>query len=747
MTCITALTVLPFTDFQKAYEDALHRGGCVDVEIVKCVTLGPPEAGKTQLKMGLLGNFEDRSIDSTGVSTRAEVAMQRLCCKKDSSYNSWELLTPDKLMQCLNITVMKQVFDFKEPSTVSYKPSLKSDVTVPTSSPVMDQGAQSLPTSQQVEDDTKAPCIDSEGEIEMDLKEQFATLNKSVQEYVAQAEATDDQVLKSYRIIHFIDSGGQPSFFDIHPVIATSSAIYFLVYNMEVGINGQPQITYRPKERKFCAKTWKARKTNLDMIKDSLTVLSGLKPKFAKTQERMYDWFEKGLPKKDVHVPFLVVGTRKNGNDSAASQQLEDGCSKLPAWNDILFNIDDEGKSLFAVDSTDRKCKGLQYVRDAVFNANCVYKLPVPISWFSCLLIFWLAASSPESQKLCVLTYADLKRLCRSLIHSDEEFKAMVRTFHILGIFSFPYLDEEDFMKPNQWKPDSNPVFTDAGILYGEVTKLLEVAFYDMKRTRCDNKVKVLQAKGTLEYDTLECLDIPDKLGSCGNFHFHLLEWLVGWGIAAKLPDVKKYFIPSVLPSCDSKELPELFPQCEIPSLAFMFCLKNTEGKKFYFVPRGIFPQLAVQLLAVRDGCEIQLNPESTRFHDRLTFVISCYSDRKCSDYNVEVVDRGDCVTISIVRAEKSGGTWCRTDCKQIIGIFKRKIEDAYKRIYDCTQVEVIAACTCTCEDDDKYPKPHKAMILLDRKLIQCLSREGWYQLKCPQSVADLLSDQGKQVH
>ena len=155
-------------------------------------------------------------------------------------------------------------------------------------------------------------------------------------------------------------------------------------------------------------------------------------------------------------------------------------------------------------------------------------------------------------------------------------------------------------MKPNQWEPDSNPVFTDAGILYGEVTKLLEVAFYDMKRTRCDEKVKVLQAKGTLEHDTLECLKIPDELGSYGNFHSHLLERLVGWGIAAKLPNEEKYFIPSVLPSCDSEELPELFPQCDIPSLAFIFCLKDTEGKEFHFVPRGIFPQLAVQLLAKR---------------------------------------------------------------------------------------------------------------------------------------------------
>ena len=108
------------------------------------------------------------------------------------------------------------------------------------------------------------------------------------------------------------------------------------------------------------------------------------------------------------------------------------------------------------------------------------------------------------------------------------------------------------------------------------------------------------------------------------------------------------------------------------------------------------------------------------------------------------MVDRGDCVTIFIVRAEESEGTWCKTDCKRIIGIFKHEIEDAYKRIYDCTQEEVIAACKCPCK---KFPEPHKAMIMLKRKLIRCLLRKDYWQLQCPQRVAELFFDQGKQVH
>ena len=40
--------VFPFPDFDKALKAALAKG-FVEAELVKCVALGPPEAGKTQL--------------------------------------------------------------------------------------------------------------------------------------------------------------------------------------------------------------------------------------------------------------------------------------------------------------------------------------------------------------------------------------------------------------------------------------------------------------------------------------------------------------------------------------------------------------------------------------------------------------------------------------------------------------------------------------------------------------------------
>ena len=68
------VNVLPFLDFQEPLKAALAKDS-VEVEIVKCVTMGPPEAGKTQLKSALTGNYDPVS-ESTPMSTRAEAVMQ-----------------------------------------------------------------------------------------------------------------------------------------------------------------------------------------------------------------------------------------------------------------------------------------------------------------------------------------------------------------------------------------------------------------------------------------------------------------------------------------------------------------------------------------------------------------------------------------------------------------------------------------------------------------------------------------------
>jgi hypothetical protein len=78
-------------DFDEALGKALSGDKCVTIDVLKVVTLGPPEAGKTQVKKALLNKF-DPSEESTNVAAQSTVMVQRYM----ESNSKWVELTLEK---------------------------------------------------------------------------------------------------------------------------------------------------------------------------------------------------------------------------------------------------------------------------------------------------------------------------------------------------------------------------------------------------------------------------------------------------------------------------------------------------------------------------------------------------------------------------------------------------------------------------------------------------------------------------
>lgn len=355
----------------------------------------------------------------------------------------------------------------------------------------------------------------------------------------------------------------------------------------------KPAITYR---KNFPTKQLhNVKQSNLDMIKDSLLFLLKLQAeihRFGRGTAPLV-WISRLYPRSANALLVLVVGTRKKDKETITSEgeKLKEECSYLPLWHKVL-HCTDTGMKLFAVESTDPTCQGVESVRKEIDRAKCTYTLPLPISWFFCQLIFWSA-----DENLHVVTFDNLQELCQQegLITDPDEFLAMVRAFHLLGIMSFPYFDQEHSLG-DQWEPQDEPVFTNPDVLYQQATKILEVVYRDMEKTSMKpdarESLSRLQSSGQLDTDTLGFLGIPDELGSYNGFHAYLLERMVHWGLAAKRTSEgaagtgrPMYFIPSCLPPC--QEEPVIFTET---SLAFTFCLLLVDDNKFHYVPRGIFP-------------------------------------------------------------------------------------------------------------------------------------------------------------
>ena len=731
-----------FTDFKKSLEAALAKGS-VKVEMVKCVTLGPPEAGKTQLKSALVGKF-DHSSESTPMSTGAEVVVQRYVHGK----STWEPLTRERLLKSLNPTV-KMFTESASPTPTEANSSMqKKEVQAVGVEPKKKKPLKTGMRKGTVVHEDTTDTLGQRADSKKALRSQFAAIRARVEVELKEADTAEAKSLDKVRIIHMVDSGGQPAFFDIHPVIATSRAVYLLVYNMEKGLDHKPAITYRKKA--FPTKQLQnTKQSNLDMIKDSLLTLHDCKQKFTALERELNHWFGESISESEDELPVLVVGTRKRKEAiPSESEKLTKECNYLPLWRKILHSTD-TGSKLFAVDSMNRDCQGVQSVRQEVDRAGCIFKLPLPVSWFLCQLIFLSV-----DDKLHVLTFSNLQDLClqEGLISNSDEFLAMVRTFHLLGIFSFPYLDQELTLR-DRWRPDDKPVFTNPDVLYQQVTKILEIAYRNLAQTPMEptarENLTALQSSGRLDSDTLGYLGIPNDLGFYSGFHVYLLERLVHWGLAAKctreisegavVTRSPTFFVPSVLPACDA--VPVI--SSESP-LSFTFCLSLADGNKVHYVPRGIFPHLVVHIEGRGYVIQKNLEPINYLFHDVALFSIK----RSCSNnmqyaYNVMVVDKMNHVTISIDPAHESKEKSSPADCRQIVSDFKHAMEATYTRIYH-SSLEVTLASKCRCNRPGT-PASHLAMIHCQdgHCEMQCLLPllPFWYD--CPLKLAALLCDQG----
>ena len=738
--------VSSFTDFKTSLEAALAKGS-IEVEVLKCVTLGPSEAGKTQLKSALIGNF-DRSSESTPMSTGAEAVMQ--CYVRGKS--TWEPLTRERLCKSLHTTVKKKMFTesaSSSPTEANSSMQRNKAQALGVEPKKIKPLKISIRKGPGVHEDAKG-ALGHREDSKKSMRKQFAAIRASVEEELKEAGTAEMRSLDKVRIIHMIDSGGQPAFFDIHPVIATSRAVYLLVYNMEEGLDHKPVITYRRKE--FPTKQLKnTKQSNLDMIKDSLLSLHDCKQKFTALEKELCHWFGDSISESADELPVLVVGTRKRMESIPhESEKLSKECSYLPLWENILHSID-TGSKLFAVESMDPGCTGVQSVRQEVDRAGCIFKLPLPISWFLCQLIFLSV-----DENLHVLTFSNLRDLClqEGIISNPDEFLAMVRTFHLLGIFSFPYLDQE-LTLCHHWRPDDMPVFTNPDVLYQQVTKILEMAYRDLAKTPMEPKARqsltALQSSGRLDSDTLGYLGIPDDLGFYSGFHAYLLERLVHWGLAGKpTTEISKgaavngratFFIPSVLPSCDEEPV----TSSESP-LSFTFCISLAHGSKVHYVPRGIFPHLVVHIKGHAHGYVILENMEYRNylFRDVALFSIEpSHSNKMQYAYNVMVVDKMDHVTISIDPAHESKEKSSLADCRQIVSDFKHAMEATYTRIYHST-LEVTLASECRCNRRE-MPASHLAVIHCQggHCELQCLFLPVWRD-DCPSKLAALLFDQGR---
>ena len=238
--------LLIFVEWQLAYQESLRKHGSVSVEVTPCIFIGPPESGKSTLKHLMVHNAPKAVKTSTAVLETPEVVTKRPTpavvpkqTNEDFSAeqyvvgectSAWQLVDSDIMRKALHTCIANQAYDEKDqyPAGVEAKGTGEEEHEA-----VMETKMDSSPLLSQLE------AKKDQSDIAL-LNKQYSKLQKKLEE-----EGKHFFELKNAVFIHLLDTGGQPSFQDVLPLLLKVPCTYVQVFNAARSLDERVPISYR----------------------------------------------------------------------------------------------------------------------------------------------------------------------------------------------------------------------------------------------------------------------------------------------------------------------------------------------------------------------------------------------------------------------------------------------------------------------------------------------------------------------
>ena len=664
------------------YEEAIQKQGSVDVTINRNIFMGPPATGKSCLKHLLVHNRPKEVKISTPVMAKPEVVSAEKCAVERTSI--WLPLTDVKMASCLayqyHVTVAKpkapQEDHLAKPNqpVTEVNQSVTSDIPSRTSREEVSPTAgdaplpmpSALPTSQSVF------FLEAHSSFMRDLG----------------AGLEEELRLNGARFVHLLDTGGQPSFQDVLPLLLDIPCTYVHVFNAALDLDQLVPITYRPNESTE-VKVTASSETVWGMTLRSLSSVQTLAYKVSSNA---------GALPMNIRLPTfrtVIVGTFKDQlmkmgiTATAAAAKISkriELLEKKPYYSHIVSNSN--GQLFFLVNnmlqgeasqhtqeeqaSIEEDQASIDDLRVVLSHSDGALKTKIPIGWFHFEMV-----ARKISQKFFPFTELleharELK--CISSNDSSHEFCSLLQLFHSLGVFTF--VDHKDV-------PDT--VCTDNSVFLQEVSKLLAIQFIETPKCMAAKKFK---KTGILTLDE----GLFNELGILKEVdRVWLLRCLCHLGVTACLSPLGattvKYFMPAALPS---KVSLESAPGSVAP-LQMAFAFKEDAFESTQDLPRGIFTRLAVELAKNKDW---QVIPEkSTRLAIQFRWKELDISIGECPGYIT--------ITPKVSIHTQCSAAKLHEYCSEVRSTFEEAIRASTQSVFGSQftdKAATIYGFTCPCE-------------------------------------------------
>ena len=578
------------------YEEAVEKGGFVEVTINCCIFIGPSGTGKSCLKHLLVHNKPKKVKISTPVMEKPDVVTISAEKYEVKGTSDWVPLTDETLANSIRSSCQNREYDVGDAVTVPKDGPEKQDSTFTSLVEEIN-----LPTvarkvsSRRIRTNPAPPKSAS-------LKPtQLCPFQEAHSHLMADPNLGDSVLLNGGRFVHLLDTGGQPSFQAVLPLLLDVPCTFLLIFNAARGLNELVPITYRPDKATVVESGSSSEKAWAMMLR-SLSSVYNLAHKVSSNAQALLE--TNRLP------PFraVIVGTFKDcliekGNIASATQEIAEHMQlleKKPYYSQII--PDSEGQLFHLVNNfphyeasghTLENQASVNSLREILSHPDGALKAKIPIGWYHFQII-----CRKVDQKF--FKFSDLLQHARELkcVTSADQFRSLLQLFHTLGVFTF--IDHEDV---------SHMVCTDSSAFMQVVSKLLAVEFLTAPKRPA---VKMFKKTGILSLDR----GLFNELGISKEVDPEwLLRCLCHLGVAACVSpagtDTPEYFIPAALPP----EGKAVVCGSVAPLLvAFRFKANAFIAKEDF--PHGIFARLAVEL--ANNGWEVITEKNtrlSIRFH------------------------------------------------------------------------------------------------------------------------------------
>ena len=677
------------------------------MEVTQSILVGPSAAGKSTVKHLLVHNVPKAVKTSTAALETPEVVTKRSAMEFSSEQyavqegtSAWQPVSSDIMKNSLHHCITSKAYEEKNQYPIEVE--AKEAEHVQREALIMKQ-AQSDPFAF-----NQYPIEDGQHEVE---ERDGCSLPKQAQSDLASLDQQYSQVreemggeglrikLKNASFIHLLDTGGQPSFQDVLPLLLDVPCTYIQVFNASRSLYERIPVTYRPNDHTVVPLG--DAECGRDMMLRSFSSMHTMAQKYSK---ELATFQQKDSPPPQLRI--FVVGTHKDeliakGSLVKATEEIKTFLETLkgkPYYNSIQW--DSKGQQFFLINALSVNERA--YVNDLRerISSEGFLKLDVPLMWFVCQEV---TRCTPKK----FFRLQDLEAFCRKHHFVDGEnaasqFRALLQLLTLLGFYAF--FDLEDV-------PDeANFVCTDRGVFLREVSTLLAVQFSVPKGPEMES----FKETGILVF-TQKCFK---QLEICQEMDAQwFLKALQHLGIAAQLlssnkdcNDCQEYFIPAVLP----QSVPTQDPVASVAPLCLTYKIKLGRTSSYTFMPRGVFCRLAVEL--IRQGWKICRKVKSTRTLLALS----------CRELTIFLKDNSVYISLIPQVVEKiSTIPELHTECKRLRDTVRNGLSLSAKAVMGSnfgSVAELAVGFECPCKE---VAMDHLAVPSETGKSLECLEKDS----------------------